>query len=236
MIIELVLGAGLVVAGITATRAMARRRAEEDPSDPSDKGPSDKGASGIGASDEDHPETSEADPAPVESGKKGRRRFRRARRKRPARVGPRGLLVGDVLLYGDTELWLAGAIELDEEGLVARLFPTPGALRSEWLAQLDEEARDLATMSLCDEVPAGAVPESLPIGGRRLTLERRGHAEVRCEGESLPRTQTRGRYSLLSDAGGRVLFVLDFDKAPRLALSGDRVARHMMDLLPGGDD
>ena len=42
----------------------------------------------------------------------------------------RGLRVGDVLLYADTELWLAGMVELWEEDLVARLFPTPGALRS----------------------------------------------------------------------------------------------------------
>ena len=48
-------------------------------------------------------------------------------------------------------------LELDEEGLVARLFPTPGALRSEWVAQLDEEARDVATLSETDEVPAGSV-------------------------------------------------------------------------------
>lgn len=222
MIIELVVGAGLVLAGITATRAIARRRAELE-GDPPDESKTSK--------DDDGPN----DTVPPKAPPKDKRRFRRAKRKRPVRVGPRGLLVGDVLLYGDTELWLAGAIELDEEGMVARLFPTPGALRSEWLAQLDEEARDLATLSVCDEVPVGAVPESLPIGGRRLTLERRGDAEVRAEGDNLPRTQSRGRYTLLSDAGGRVLFVLDFDKAPRLALSGDRVSRHIVDLLPGGD-
>src|SRR5690606_34620999 len=80
-------------------------------------------------------------------------------------AGPRGLRVGDVLLYAETELWLAGMIELDEEGFVLRLFPTPGGLRAEWLAQLDEEGTDLATLAPTDEVPAGAVPESLPIGG-----------------------------------------------------------------------
>lgn len=195
MIVEILMGAGLVLAGAAAARVLLRRQGEPN------------GAS-AGTEEED---------------------------REPAPEGPRGLLVGDVLLYADTELWLAGMLELDEEGFVARLFPTPGGLRADWVAQLDEEATDLATLSKTDEVPAGAVPESLPIGGRRLTLERRGHAVVRAQGEHLPRTGGKGAYCLLSDAGGRVLIVLDFDKAPRLALTGDRVERHMIDLLPGGD-
>lgn len=193
MIVELLVGAGLVLAGAAAARAILRRREAEAPAE--------------GGEHEGSPE--------------------------PA--GPRGLRVGDVLLYADTELWLAGMIELDEEGFVLRLFPTPGGLRAEWLAQLDEQGTDLAALSTTDEVPAGAVPESLPIGGRRLSLERRGQAVVRTDGEHLPRTSKTARYCILSDAGGRVLVVLDFEKAPRLALVGDRVPRHMIDLLPGGD-
>lgn len=193
MIVELLVGAGLVLAGAAAARVVLRRREEPDREEP-----------------------------PVEDTP-------------PEPTGPRGLRVGDVLLYADTELWLAGMLELDEEGFVARLFPTPGGVRAEWVAQLDEPATDLATLSPTDEVPAGPVPESLPVGGRRLTLERRGDAVVRSEGEHLPRTSAKGRYCMLSDAGGRVLVVLDFEKAPRLALVGDRVARHMIDLLPGGD-
>ena len=50
-----------------------------------------------------------------------------------------------------------------------------------------------------------------------------------------PRTNPEARYTILSDAGGRVLVVLDFAKAPRLALVGDRISRAMIDLLPGGD-
>lgn len=195
MIVEFLMGAGLVLAGAAAARVLLRR------GEPN----------GL-----DHVKEDEGEREPVPQ-------------------GPRGLLVGDVLLYADTELWLAGMLELDEEGFVARLFPTPGGLRADWVAQLDEEATDLATLSKTDEVPAGAVPESLPIGGRRLTLERRGHAIVRAQGEHLPRTGGRGAYCLLSDAGGRILIVLDFEKAPRLALTGDRVERHMIDLLPGGD-
>lgn len=193
MIVEILMGAGLVLAGAAAARVFLRREAN---------------GTGEGAR--------ESTPEPV-------------------REGPRGLRVGDVLLYDDTELWLAGMLELDEEGFVARLFPSPGGLRADWVAQLDEEASDLAALRKTDEVPAGAVPEALPIDGRRLTLERRGHAVVRTDGEHLPRTNAKGSYCLLSDAGGRVLFVLDFEKAPRIALTGDRIERHRVDLLPGGD-
>ncbi len=196
MILEVLVGAGLVAAGAAAARAFMRRRSEGSEPSPAAK----KKAS-----------------EPAELG------------------GPRGLVPGDVLLYADTELWLAGMIELDEEGLVARLFPTPGALRSEWVAQLDPSAHDVATLRPTDEVPAGTVPESLPIGGRRLSLERRGHAVVRAEGDQLPRTSPKASYCLLSDAGGRLALVVDFEKAPRLALVGDRVPRHLLDLLPGGD-
>lgn len=197
MIVELLVGAGLVLAGAAAARVLLRRKDGDD-----EEGP----APEVGATP-----------------------------KAPSLEGPRGLRVGDVLLYADTELWLAGMIELGEEGFVARLFPTPGGMRAEWVVQLDESATDLAALSATDEVPTGPVPESLPIAGRRLTLERRGHAVVRTEGEHLPRTSGTGRYVILSDAGGRVLVVLDFEKAPRLALVGDRVPRHMIDLLPGGD-
>ncbi len=195
MIVELIVGAGLVLAGAAAARLVLRRR---DP-------------------DEPPPEAENEGDAP------------------PEPAGPRGLRVGDVLLHADTEMWLAGMLDLDEEGFVARLFPSPGGLRADWVAQLDERASDLAMLSSTDEVPAGPVPESLPIAGRRLTLERRGDAQVATEGEHLPRTSARARYCILSDAGGRVLVVLDFEKAPRLALVGDRVDRHMIDLLPGGD-
>lgn len=196
MIVELLIGAGLVLAGAAAARVVLRTR------------------------EPDHDERDDE---------------KKDEKDEPEQAGPRGLRVGDVLLYADTELWLAGMIELDEEGFVARLFSSPGGVSADWVAQLDDTATDLATLSATDDVPAGPVPESLPIGGRRLTLERRGHAVVKTEGEHLPRTTGKARYCLLSDAGGRVLVVLDFEKAPRLALSGDRVAPHMIDLLPGGD-
>lgn len=212
MIFELLVGAGLVVAGAAAARVLLRRQEGLD-GDAERRGEADEAREGAA------------------SGKKPAPRSARG----PSAVGPRGLRVGDVLLQGDTELWLAGMIELDEEGFVLRLFVTPGALRADWVVQLDEEARDLATLEETDEVPEGHVPEALPVGGRRLTLERRGYADVRTAGEHLPRTTNRAHYDVLSDAGGRVLVVVDFDKAPRIAVVGDRVGKHTVDLLPGGD-
>lgn len=141
-----------------------------------------------------------------------------------------------MLLYGDEELWLAGALHLDEEGFAYRLFAVPGDGPGRWLLQLDHAAQDLAVGQETDEVPAGSVPERLPIGGRQLALEARGVARVRSEGEHLPRHGTTVRYTLLSEGAGRVLMVLDAPKAPRLALLGDRVGRHMLDLLPGGGE
>jgi len=211
VIIELLVGAGLVAAGAAAARILVRRRGAVD-------------------DEEEAAEKKAAKKAERGKGKKGPKRKRDIERS-----GPRGLRVGDVILYADTELWLSGCIELVEEGLVARLFPCPGSERAEWVAQLDEDGNDLATLAPADDVPDGPVPESLPIDGRRLALERRGAAEVTTTGEHLPRTAARASYTLLSDAGGRVLIVVDFVNAPRLALSGDRLSKHMIDLLPGGD-
>lgn len=153
----------------------------------------------------------------------------------PASGAPRGLRLADVVLYADTELWLAGALHLEEDGFVMRVFRTPGSARAGWLAQLDADASDVALCDVTSEVPAGAVPESLPLGGQRLALRRRGHARVRSEGSDVPRGSSRVRYVELAGPGGRTLLVLDFDGGERLALLGDRVGRELLDLLPGGD-
>ncbi|MGE0784934.1 MAG: hypothetical protein AB7S26_04535 [Sandaracinaceae bacterium] len=217
MIVELLIGGGLMLMGAAAARVIVRRRG--------------------GAVDR---RDGDAKPAVKKKTKRTsgldalRKRARAAAAKDP-RGTARGLRVGDVLLYADTELWLAGSVELDEEGLVMRIFVSPGSKAGDWVVQLDEVAADLAVLRSTTAVPDGAVPEALPIDGRRLTLERRGSADVRVEGEHLPHTSPRARYAILSDAGGRVLIVVDFEKAPRLALLGDRVSKQLLDLLPGGD-
>jgi hypothetical protein len=173
---------------------------------------------------------------------------------KPHRSGPRGLRVGDVLLYADTELWLAGSFELDEEGLVARVFRAPGNDRAPWVIQLDPDAQKIVLARDCgDEVPGGRVPAELPIGGMRLSLERRGHAKVTVEGEldahdsktggaktgdakTLDAKTVRAEYVRMTGPGGRELLVVDFEGGPRLALAGERTGRELFDFLPGGDD
>lgn len=189
MLIEVLIGGGLVVAGAAAARSLVRRAERESAAAPKSR------------------ETAE----------------------------PRGLKVGDVLLHGSDEHWLAGMVELDEHGMALRVFRAPGAGENEWVAQLDERAKDVALLSETGEVPEGAVPESLPIDGRRLELECRGQADVRVTGEHLPRVQPRCEYTVLSEMAGRILVVIDFERAPRLALAGERVEPHMLELLPGGD-
>lgn len=205
MVIELLVGAGLVTLGVAAVRALRKRAAEED---------AQRETPASGADDR-------AQPAKEKP------------RTRPR--SPRGLRTDDVLLYADDELWLAGEIHLDEEGFALSLFRTPGSARHEWVAQLDAIGDDLALLGATQEVPGGAVPTELPIGGLRLRLARRGHADVRTCGEQLPEVTERARYAVLAGPGGRTLVVIDFDGGERLALVGDRVSRALLDLLPGGE-
>lgn len=145
-----------------------------------------------------------------------------------------GLNVSDVILYADTELWLAGCIDLDDGADVLRLFATPGAKRASYVAQLDREGEDVATLSPAAKVPAGRVPDELSVDGARLRLRKRGRAAVHTEGESLPAHTPQADYVVLGDPSGRLLLVIDFVGGERLALSGERVPRGMLDVLPGG--
>lgn len=154
---------------------------------------------------------------------------------RPKRSAVRGLSVGDVLLYAESEYWLSGMIELDEEGFALRLFPSPAGPRATFVVQLDEAANDVAFLRETSEVPDGVVPSELPIGGMRLGLKKRGQADVRTRGEHLPLTTPRAKYTVLQGPGGKTLVVVDFETGDRLALVGERVPRELYDLLPGED-
>lgn len=147
----------------------------------------------------------------------------------------RGMRVGDVLLYTSDELWLAGAIELDEEGTTFVLFRAPENERAPWVAQLDEEGRELVLLAESTEIPEGSIPDRLRVAGRLLSLHRRGRARVSGRGEHLPELGATAAFTMLSDVGGRMAIVIDFEGAPRLTLVGDRVERALIDVLPGGD-
>lgn len=157
--------------------------------------------------------------------------------------GVRGYRIGDVVLYLTTELWLAGVARLDETGPVMALFHAPGAERFTWVAQLKPDASAVALLRETDQVPAGRVPDSLPLGGRRYRLERRGKATIQTYGELPAPTadQTEADFVHLDTSSGHTLIVLDFlssdtaAKRERLALIGERVDPAILELLPGGD-
>ncbi len=149
---------------------------------------------------------------------------------------PRRLGVGDVLLYGPRELWLAGRIDLDEEGSRIALFRAIGDPEIEWVAQLDRDSTQLVLLRGSVELPEGSLPERLPIQGRLLSLWRRGRARIESSGEHLPPVAERARFTLMHDAGGRIALAIDFEGSPgaaRLAMLGDRIELAAPDVLPG---
>lgn len=151
----------------------------------------------------------------------------------PRPTGPRGLKVRDVVTGPGLEVALGAMLELDEDGLVLRAFRT---LEHEerWLVQLDREGKRLALGRATADVPAGNVPEALPVGGRTVRIQRRGWAVVRCEGDGVPAMQ-RARYAVLAERAGRTVVVIDPDGGARLALALDELDIRGIDVLQGGD-
>jgi len=151
-----------------------------------------------------------------------------------ARARERGLVSGDVVMIPGEELALGGMLALDEGGFVLRAFSLIGAARDRWLVQLDPDARDLVLATETDLIGPGAVPASLPIGGRTLVLERRGTAQAHGKGEGVGAIDgARAPYVVLAERGGRALIVIDLPSA-RLALLGERVDPRVVDKLGGG--
>ncbi len=150
-----------------------------------------------------------------------------------AALHTRGLRCGDVITAPGLEVALHAMIELQEEGLVLRAFRTL-EVNERWLVQLDGHAKRLALGVSTTEVPAGAVPEVLPVGGRRVRVERRGRALVRIEGPELP-AMSRVEYVVMSERAGRVVVVIDPEGGQRLALHLDVIDIRGVDVLRGGD-
>lgn len=143
------------------------------------------------------------------------------------------LQVGDVLVdrASDATYWLAGLLELDDGIRRWRLFRAPQTGEGTWVVEL--EGQELVVGSETDQVPAGRVPEVLPMEGLQLTLRRRLHASVRREGESLPPSTEQAECVRLAALGGRNLLVIDFYGGERLAVLGTRVEWTRMEHLPG---
>ena len=211
MILELGIGVGL----LTAAGWLYRRQRERDDAEA-------RAAIGNGGNGGDGEGGDAGEPEPNAEGT-------------TEREGP-GLHVGDVLLYADDELWLAGRVDIDDDGVLVSLFPTPGATRASYVAQLDREGQDVALLHPTDALPAGRVADVIELDGRTLRMRRRGKARLPRHGESLPTlpgsADERIEFIYAADAGGRVLIVLETET--RLALFGEQVPRRMLDLLPGG--
>ncbi len=148
---------------------------------------------------------------------------------------PRGLRVGDVLLYANSELWLAGGYELWEDGFVARIFSTPGNPHADYVVQLDSDASAIGLCKVTDEVPSGSLPVELPLHGERVRVERRGSCSVLTEGDLKSQGES-AKFARFASAGGPVLFVTDFSEENRFALFGEKLGAAMFEVLPGDDD
>jgi len=149
----------------------------------------------------------------------------------------RGLRVGDVLLHGGDELWIAGTLVVrgDDDEVLFRLHATPGSAEAAHLAQLDERGDDLALLEPIADLPRGELPAALR--RNELLHERRFHQEasIEAEGEHLPRHAPEVTAMRWDAPGDRVLLVLDGPPGDRLAWAGRRLERALFELLPGGD-
>lgn len=151
--------------------------------------------------------------------------------KRDAAPPEDGLAIGQVLLVGGNEFWLAGSLDLDDGAFVCRIFACPGA-GPEYVLQRDREGQDLALLSRADRLPQGSLPRELVHQGERFRQHRAGVARVSRRGEHLPVSSSPAHFALYQSQGDQVLVVLEFETGDRLGLTGGRLLRAHCDLLP----
>lgn len=153
------------------------------------------------------------------------------------REATRGLGLGDVVLYMGDELWLAGALELDEEGFVMKVFRCPGGREATHLVQLDRDAREvMLAKDAGAAVASGALPSEMRLGNASFTMRRRGAARLVSRGERIIGTAATCRYTWFTAPGGKVLIAIDPEGGARLSLIGDQVPREMIEILPGSKE
>jgi hypothetical protein len=140
-----------------------------------------------------------------------------------------GLQVDDVLLYMNEELWLAGVVRIRDESFQLSLFRT--SVEGEWVVELDLGRRLLVRGRSCVDVPDGAVPSALPVGGRIFQQYRHGSGRAETAGLYVPLVEPAGRFWLLSAAGGHHLVVAD-SGAARIAVTGEELHPGLVDRLP----
>lgn len=142
--------------------------------------------------------------------------------------------IGDVLLWEDQELWLAGEFSLMDAELDLRLFRAPDGNTERWVVWSSLRPEDVCVLRRSGTIPDGQVPSSLPLGGREHRLSRRGRGELRSAGEDLPPGFVgAASYALLDAAGGgSAILILDGPSGERLGLSGKRIPLDRIDRLP----
>lgn len=153
----------------------------------------------------------------------------------PPSSAPRGLHVGDVFLYMNSELWLSASAIVDDDGPALCLYRTPGNPHADWIAILEPAAREVFALKTTSALGDGAPPDSIRLGEFELRLLRRGRATLRLAGEDLPLQGDLCNYAILRGVGGQLAITLDTNKSSRLALSGAALDSSSLDLLPGGD-
>lgn len=155
------------------------------------------------------------------------------------------LSVGDVLLAGDYEYWLAGEVSLHDGRQVLRLFPAPAADPSRgrgvgsqpyvahYLVCIGEGTDDTAMLQPLEGFPEGAVPQAWRVGATDYRLVRSGTAKAVRRGQRVAVGGESVRYHLLRNATGEALLVLDGEDGVRLALQGPRFDLDACERLPG---
>ena len=143
-----------------------------------------------------------------------------------------GLHPGDVLMLAGSEVALERASELDDGGILRVLESI--AAEPRYVIQLDVVGDRLVLAVPYTGLSEGRVADVVEVGGRPLTLLRRGEAAahpVDADRDGL--WSGRVRFAVLADRGGKHLVVLDPEGGPRIALAGDLLDRRLVDVLPG---
>ncbi len=252
MVVELLVGMGLVAASAVALRALRIRHEElmnqaaeaesENESEQNQKsGHNKSGHNKSGHNKSGHNESGHHHETARRGANKPKSR-NLAREEFAGEPSGRGRAeVGDVLLYADAELWLAGCLDLDAGDRTLKLFRSPGTLRADWVGEWDDDARGLVLFQTTDAIRDGRVPDEMVLDGFRFHARARGSALCRAYGDDLPfqgswfarEDTTEAEYVVLLGAGERSVLVVDIPGEARLALSGTHVGFELLDHLPG---
>ncbi len=140
--------------------------------------------------------------------------------------------VGDVILIGTDELWLAGELSIEEDSPVARLFFAPGET-DQWVVEL--ASGELAHGRATSELPDGEIADRVSLEGRHLAMHRRGRGRANARGELPPALVTSEVKFVLLRGAAAILVVIDLAPGPRLAVLGRSFSPSDADVLPGGE-